>query len=279
MTRALIRKFKSLIFQILCGMATVVAVGVLGLILFSLFKNGLSGMNLEVFTMDTPAPDSVGGLRNALIGSIMMCLLGMVIAVVVGVLAGTWLAEIGGASKYGHVVRFLNDVLLSAPSILIGLCVYQAMVVPFGGFSGWAGAVALAIVAVPIVTRTTEDILNLQPNALREASMALGSSQFTTVRRVIWKAAGAGLLTGGLLGFARISGETAPLLFTSLGNTSLNMDMGSPMSSLPSVMFNFAMSPYNDWVKLAWTAALIVAMTVLSVNIIGRWLARDAVHK
>jgi phosphate transport system permease protein len=279
MTRALIRKFKSLLFQAFCGVATIVAVGGLGMILFSLFKNGLAGLNVNIFTMDTPAPDSVGGLRNAIIGSILMCTVGMIIAVIIGILAGTWLAEIGGDSKYGHVVRFLNDVLLSAPSILIGLCVYQAMVVPFGGFSGWAGAVALAIIAVPIVTRTTEDILNLQPNALREAGMALGSSQFTTIRRIIWKAAGAGLLTGGLLGFARISGETAPLLFTSLGSNYLNLDMGSPMSSLPSVMFNFALSPYSDWVRLAWTAALIVAMTVLSINIIGRWLARDAVHK
>jgi phosphate transport system permease protein len=273
------RKFKSQVFQTLCLMATLTAIGVLGLILYALFANGFSGLSLEIFTQDTPAPDSQGGLRNAIIGSILMCLVGMALALVVGVLAGTWLAEIGGNTRYGHLVRFLNDVLLSAPSILIGLCVYEAMVKPFGGFSAWAGAISLAIIAVPIVTRTTEDILNLQPNALREAGMALGSSQFITIRQIIWKSAGAGLMTGGLLGFARISGETAPLLFTALGNDYFNADMGAPMAALPLTMYKFAMSPYDDWVKLAWTASLIVALTVLSVNIIGRILARDTTHR
>lgn len=278
MSRAHTRKLASLVFQILCGLATAIAVSVLGLILWSLLSNGLSGLHLDIFTLETPAPGSKGGLLNPIVGSILMCATGMIMALIVGILAGTWLAEIGGQSPYAKVVRFLNDVLLSAPSILIGLCVYQAMVKPFGGFSAWAGAVALGIIAVPIVTRTTEDILNLQPNALREAGMALGSSQFTTIRRIIWKAASAGLLTGGLLGFARISGETAPLLFTALGNDYLNTDMGSPMSSLPQVMYKFAMSPFDDWVKLAWTAALLVALTVLSINIIGRLMARET-HK
>ncbi len=282
MDRALRRKLANYIFIGLCILATAIALAALGLILWSLFSQGIGGMNLQIFTMDTPAPDSEGGLRNAIIGSLLMCGVGMIIALVVGILAGTWLAEIGGDTAYGHVVRFLNDVLLSAPSILIGLFVYELLVVRKGGFSialghfsGWAGAVALAILATPIVVRTTEDILNLQPSALREAGMALGSSQFTTIRKIIWKAAGAGLLTGGLLGFARISGETAPLLFTALSNQFFNADMSQPMPSLPVSMFNFALSPYESWNKLAWAGALLVAVAVLAINILGRWLARE----
>ncbi len=280
--RAARRKVANVIFVSLCILATAVALGALGLIFWSLFSQGIGGMNLNIFTMDTPAPDSDGGLRNAIVGSLLMCGVGMLIALVIGILAGTWLAEIGGDTPYGHVVRFLNDVLLSAPSILVGLFVYELLVVRKGGFSialghfsGWAGAVALATLATPIVTRTTEDILNLQPNALREAGMALGGSQFTTIRKIIWKAAGAGLLTGGLLGFARISGETAPLLFTALSNQFFNADMSQPMPSLPVAMYNFALSPYASWNKLAWAAALLVAVAVLAINVLGRWLARD----
>lgn len=285
MSRAIRRKIANAVFIGLCVAATAVALFALGLILWSLFSQGIGGMNLQIFTMDTPAPDSEGGLRNAIVGSLLMCGVGMLIALVVGILAGTWLAEIGGDTPYGHVVRFLNDVLLSAPSILVGLFVYEILVVrhdgfsiALGHFSGWAGAVALAVLATPIVTRTTEDILNLQPNALREAGMALGSSQFTTIRKIIWKAAGAGLLTGGLLGFARISGETAPLLFTALSNQFFNADMSQPMPSLPVSMFNFALSPYASWNKLAWAAALLVAVAVLGINILGRWLAREKSH-
>ena len=284
-SRADRRKFGNNVFVGMCILATAVALFALGLIMWSLFSQGIGGMNLEIFTQDTPAPDSPGGLRNAIIGSIMMCGLGMIMALVVGILAGTWLAEIGGDTAYGHVVRFLNDVLLSAPSILIGLFVYEILVNPkigswhnpfsLGHFSGWAGAVALAILATPVVTRTTEDILNLQQNALREAGMALGASQFVTIRKIIWKAAGAGLLTGGLLGFARISGETAPLLFTALSNQFFNPDMSQPMPSLPVAMYNFALSPYASWNKLAWAGALLVAVAVLAINILGRWLARD----
>lgn len=284
-TRAERRKAGNLVFIGLCILATAVALIALGFIMWSLFSQGIGGMNLAIFTEDTPAPDSPGGLRNAIIGSILMCGLGMVMALIVGILAGTWLAEIGGDTPYGHAVRFLNDVLLSAPSILIGLFVYEILVNPkmgtwhnplsLGHFSGWAGAVALAVLATPVVTRTTEDILNLQPNALREAGMALGSTQFTTIRRIIWKAAGAGLLTGGLLGFARISGETAPLLFTALSNQFFNADMAQPMPSLPVAMYNFALSPYESWNRLAWAGALLVAVAVLAINILGRWLARD----
>ncbi|WP_443749262.1 phosphate ABC transporter permease PstA [Asticcacaulis solisilvae] len=280
--RAARRKILNTVFVTLCMLATGVALFALGLILYSLFKQGFGGLSLDIFTMDTPAPGSPGGLRNALIGSFLMCGIGMVIALFIGVLAGTWLAEIGGDSPYGHAVRFLNDVLLSAPSILVGLFVYELLVKPFGGFSGWAGAVALALLATPIVTRTTEDILNLQPNALREAGMALGGSQFATVRKIIWKAAGAGLLTGGLLGFARISGETAPLLFTALNNQFLPDDwynvphlLSQPTSSVPVVMYNYALSPDDTWIRLAWVGALIVALAVLGINVLGRWLARD----
>ncbi|MFT4074568.1 MAG: phosphate ABC transporter permease PstA [Asticcacaulis sp.] len=280
MDRALRRKIANYVFIGLCLIGTAIALGALALILWSLFTQGIGGMSLKIFTMDTPAAGSEGGLRNAIVGSILMCGVGMIIAVVVGILAGTWLAEIGGDTTYGHIVRFLNDVLLSAPSILIGLFVYELLVfksnpLSLGHFSGWAGAIALAILATPIVTRTTEDILNLQPNALREAGMALGASQFTTIRSIIWKAAGSGLLTGGLLGFARISGETAPLLFTALGNQFYNGDLSQPMASLPVTMFNFALTPYEDLNKLAWAGALLVAIAVLGVNILGRWLARD----
>jgi phosphate transport system permease protein len=281
--RAQQRKLASLIFTGLCGFATLIALTALALIIHSLITKGFGGLNLDVFTKETPAPDSQGGLLNAILGSILMCGFGMIIAVVIGILAGTWLAEIGGDTKYGHAVRFLNDVLLSAPSILVGLAVYQAFVVPFGGFSGWAGAVALAVLATPIVTRTTEDILNLQPNALREAGMAIGSSQWETIKSIIWKAAGKGLLTGMLLGFARISGETAPLLFTALNNQFLPENkfdliamMNGPTASLPVVIFQFAMSPFADWQKLAWAGSLLVAATVLFVNIMGRWIAAQS---
>ena len=280
MDRALRRKLANSVFVGLCILATTIALVALGLILYSLISKGVGGMNLQIFTMDTPAPDSEGGLRNAIYGSVLMCGIAMLIALVVGILAGTWLAEIGGDTSYGHVVRFLNDVLLSAPSILIGLFVYELLVYPssplsLGHFSGFAGAVALAIIATPVVTRTTEDILNLQPNALREAGQALGASQFITIRKVIWKAAGAGLLTGGLLGFARISGETAPLLFTALSNQFFNPDMTQPMPSLPVTINNFALSAVESWNKLAWAAALLVTIAVLVINIAGRLLARE----
>ena len=275
MDRTLRRTVFNSLFIGLCGIATAVALGALVLILWSLLSQGLGGIDLAIFTMSQPAPGSPGGLANAIVGSIMMCALGMVIAIVVGILAGTWLAEYGGKTHYGNVVRFLNDVLLSAPSILVGLFVYEILVQPFHGFSGYAGAVALAILAVPIVTRTTEDMLTLQPNTLREAGMALGAGRGLVIRSIIWKAAGAGLLTGGLLGFARISGETAPLLFTSLGNQFFNTHMTQPMASLPTTIFQFALSAYDDWRRLAWVGALLIAAAVLAINTIGRFLARE----
>jgi phosphate transport system permease protein len=275
MDRALLRRVGNIAFIGACGIATLLALGALVLILWSLVTQGIGGLDLKVFTMTQPAPGSEGGLSNAIVGSIIMCGLAMVIALIVGVLAGTWLAEYGAGTKYGHVVRFLNDVLLSAPSILIGLFVYELLVAPFHGFSAIAGAVALAFLATPIVTRTTEDILNLQSKELREAGMALGASRSFVIRRIIWKAARAGLVTGGLLGFARISGETAPLLFTSLGNQFFSTNLSQPMASLPATIFQFALSAYDDWRRLAWVGALLIAITVLSINIIGRMIARE----
>ena len=264
------RRAANAAFIVLCGLATFLALAALGLIMFSLLKQGFGGLNLAIFTKDTPAPGSLGGLRNAIVGSAMMCATAMVLAVIVGLLAGTWLAEYGGDTPYGHVVRFLNDVLLSAPSILVGLFVYELVVRPFHGFSGLAGGVALALIAAPVVTRTTEDILRLQPNALREAGVALGAARWVTIRKIIWRGAGGGLLTGGLLAFARISGETAPLLFTALSNQFFALDMTKPMASLPAVIFQYALSAYDDWRALAWAGALLIALTVLSINIIGR---------
>ena len=270
MDRATRRRVTNHVFVVLCALATLVALTFLVLILWTLVSKGIGGVNLAIFTMTQPAPGSPGGLYNAIVGSVLMCLLGMAIALVVGILAGTWLAEYGGSTPYAQVVRFLNDVLLSAPSILVGLFVYELLVKPFHGFSGYAGGVALALLAAPIVTRTTEDMLTLQPNTLREAGMALGANRGLVIRSIIWKAAGAGLLTGGLLGFARISGETAPLLFTSLGNQFPNWNMGKPMASLPTTIFQFALSAYD-----AWVGAMLIAFAVLAINTIGRFLARE----
>jgi phosphate transport system permease protein len=267
------RRAANAVFVALCGLATLLALTALGLIMYSLIRQGLSGLNLDIFTKSTPAPGSPGGLINAITGSILMCLGAMVIAVIVGLLAGTYLAEYGGDSPYAHTVRFLNDVLLAAPSILVGLFVYELMVKPLHGFSGFAGAVALALLAAPVVTRTTEDILRLQPDALREAGVALGAARWVTIRKIIWRGAGGGLLTGALLGFARISGETAPLLFTALNNQFFSLDMTKPMASLPAVIFQYALSAYDDWRRLAWAGALLIAVAVLTVNILGRVLA------
>ncbi|HRD28290.1 MAG TPA: phosphate ABC transporter permease PstA [Caulobacter sp.] len=277
--RRLRRNLANGLFVAACGTATLVALLALGMIMASLAHQGLAGLSVDIFTRSTPAPGSQGGLLNAITGSLMMCGLAMAIAVAVGLLAGTWLAEFGGKSAFAHTVRFLNDVLLSAPSILIGLFVYELVVRPLHGFSGFAGAVALALIAAPVVTRTTEDILRLQPSALREAGAALGAARWITIRKIIWPGAGAGLLTGALLAFARISGETAPLLFTALNNQFLNLDMGKPMASLPAVIFQFALSAYDDWRSLAWTGALLIALAVLFVNIIGRVIAARGIYR
>lgn len=269
------RKLANGVFVIFCSVATLLALGALAAILVSLVGQGIGGLDLAIFTKSTPAPGSPGGLANAIVGSLMLCALAMVIAVVIGVLAGTWLAEYGGSNWYARLIRFVNDVLLSAPSILIGLFVYELMVAPMHGFSGYAGAVALAFIAVPVVTRTTEDVLRLQPTALRESGIALGAPVWTTIRKILWKAAAGGIVTGGLLAFARISGETAPLLFTALNNQFFSLNMGKPMANLPVVIFNYALSAYDDWRRLAWVGALLIAAAVLTAQIIARILIRE----
>ncbi|MBV8681333.1 MAG: phosphate ABC transporter permease PstA [Caulobacteraceae bacterium] len=269
------RQATNAVFVGFCFLVTAIALVALALILWSLVAQGASGLNLHIFTLDTPAAGSVGGLRNAIVGSLMMCALAMLIAVAVGVLAGTWLSEYAGSSRYGSVIRFLNDVLLSAPSILIGLFVYQLLVRPFHGFSGFAGAVALAIIAVPVITRTTEDVLKLQPTSLREAGMALGSPFWHVIRTILWRASASGMITGALLAFARISGETAPLLFTALNNQFFSWNMTKPTASLPVVIFNDALTPYPDLNKLAWAAALLTAGAVLAVTILARVFSKE----
>ena len=269
------RKLANGVFVAACTGATAMALIFLVAILASLVVNGFGGVNLQVFTNRTMSTGEPGGLANAIVGSLMLCVTAMIIAVAVGVLAGTWLAEYAGNSPYGRIVRFTNDVLLSAPSILVGLFIYQIAVKPLGGFSGFAGALALALLAAPVVTRTTEDVLRLQSRQLRESGIALGAPVWTTIRQIMWRAAAGGIITGGLLAFARISGETAPLLFTSLNNQFFSLDMTKPMANLPTVIFNYALSAYDDWRRLAWVGALLIAIAVLGANIIVRALAAE----
>ena len=270
------RRALNVAFSIFCFVVTGAALLALAAILWSLLSQGLGGLNLAVFTESTPAPGSEGGLANAIVGSIMMCALAMVMATVVGVLAGTWLAEYAKGSKYGAVVRFINDVLLSAPSILVGLFVYQLLVAPFGGFSGIAGSVALALLAAPVITRTTEDVMTLQSTTLRVAGVALGAPLSFVIRQILYRSARSGILTGGLLAFARISGETAPLLFTALNNQFFSLNLTHATANLPVVIFNFALSAYDDWRRLAWAGALLIAGAVLTVTILARMLTKEA---
>ncbi len=269
------RKTANAGFVTFCTATAALAIFALAAILWSLVIKGVGGLNLDIFTMSTPAPDSRGGLANAIVGSIMICTSAMIVALVIGILAGTWLAEYGADSWYASTVRFLNDVLLSAPSILIGLFVYYIAVRPVHGFSGWAGALALGLIAAPVVTRTTEDVLKLQAKQLRESGIALGAPMWVTIQKILWRASSGGILTGALLAFARISGETAPLLFTSLGNQFHSLDMSKPMASLPGVIFQFGLSAYEDWQRLAWVGALLIAAAVLSINIIVRVLSQE----
>ena len=269
------RKFKSGLFVGFCVGSTALALIALVAILASLLVEGLGGLNVAVFTQSTPAPGSMGGLSNAIVGSLMLCIVAMIGAMVVGVLAGTWLAEYSADSHYAKVVRFMNDVLLSAPSILVGLFVYVLVVAPFHSFSGWAGALALCLLAAPVVTRTTEDVLKLQARTLRESGIALGAPLWTTIRDVLWRAAGGGIITGALLAFARISGETAPLLFTSLSNQFFSLNMSKPIAALPVVIYNYALSAYDDWRRLAWVGAVLITAAVLGVNILVRVMSRE----
>jgi phosphate transport system permease protein len=239
-------------------------------ILWTLAARGLGALRPVVFTQTTPPPGSAGGLINAITGSLLMTGVGILVGAPVGILAGTYLAEFGKSHWFAEVVRFLNDILLSAPSIIIGLFIYTVMVLRMGHFSGWAGAMALAIIAIPIVVRTTEDMLRLVPVTLREAAAALGAPRWKVIVLVAFRAARSGILTGVLLAIARVTGETAPLLFTALNNQFWSSNMNAPIANLPVVIFQFAMSPYADWQKLAWAASLLITLSVLLLNIVAR---------
>jgi phosphate transport system permease protein len=243
------------------------------LVLWTLLANGIGALGPALFTQMTPPPGSSGGLLNAIFGSVLMTAIATLIGTPSGILAGTFLAEYARASRFGDVVRFVNDILLSAPSIIIGLFVYEVMVVPVGHFSAWAGAGALAIIMIPVVVRTTEDMLRLVPDSLREAAAALGAPRWKIIVLIAYRAAMQGMLTGILLAVARISGETAPLLFTALNNQFWSADLNAPMANLPVVIFQFAMSPYADWQTLAWGGALLITAAILILNITARVFA------
>jgi phosphate transport system permease protein len=269
------RRINNLVFTGFCWVVTALALLALATILWTLVGRGLPGINLDTFTLATPAAGSRGGLANAIVGSVMMCGMGMVIALAIGILAGTWLAEYGQGTRYGSLVRFINDVLLSAPSILVGLFVYQMLVAPFHGFSALAGAAALGLLATPVITRTTEDVLSLQPSMLRESGVALGAPLSLVIREILWRAARGGIITGGLLAFARISGETAPLLFTDLSNQFFEFNPTHQIANLPVVIYNFANGADEGLRQLAWVGALLIAITVLAVTIVARFLTRE----
>ncbi|MEA2781900.1 MAG: phosphate transport system permease protein [Rhodospirillaceae bacterium] len=249
------------------GMAWLIA------ILWRLFYSGFSSIDLALFTEMTPPPGNSGGLLNAIFGSIVLTGGATIVATPIGMLAGTYLAEYGKKSGLAEVIRFINDILLSAPSIVVGLFIYEIMVLRMGHFSAWAGVVALAVIAIPVIVRTTEDMLYLVPNGLREAAAALGTPMWKVITMIAYRAARNGIITGVLLAVARISGETAPLLFTSLNNQFWSTDMNAPMASLPVTIFQFALSPYDDWQRLAWGGALLITITILIINIVARALA------
>jgi phosphate transport system permease protein len=266
------RKFFNRFFLFLSVGAAGFGLVWLAFILSALFYNGFAAINSRVFTEITPPPGSDGGLSNAIVGSIMMSAIAVAAGAPIGLLAGTYLAEYGRYGRLAFFVRFVNDILLSAPSIITGLFIYEVIVIKMGHFSGWAGAAALAVIVIPVVVRITENMLLLVPNGLREAAAALGAPRSNVIRAVTWRAARAGIVTGILLAVSRISGETAPLLFTALNNAFQSTDLGQPMASLPAVIFQFAMSPYEDWHHLAWAGALLITATVLTLSIIARLL-------
>jgi len=270
-----IRRYRNTAATVLALAATTFGLGWLVLILGALLWHGFSGLSLSVFTEMTPAPDSSGGLLNPIVGSLIMTGIAVAIGTPVGILAGTYMAEYGRYAWVSSVVRFINDILLSAPSIVIGLFIYQVVVSPMGHFSALAGGIALAVLVIPVVVRTTEDMLKLVPNSMREAAASIGLPPNLMIVRICYRAAKAGMVTGVLLAIARISGETAPLLFTSLNNQFWNIDLNAPTASLPVVIFLFALSPYKDWQALAWTGALIITLAVLALSITARTLARS----
>jgi phosphate transport system permease protein len=248
-------------------------------ILFVLFSNGLAALDLNLFTQDTPAPGSDGGgLRNAIVGSLMIVGLAVLVSTPIGILAGIYLTEFGDSSKTAELTRFVTDIMLSAPSIVLGLFVYAIAVATVGNFSGYAGSLALSLIAIPVVMRTTENMLRLVPGSLREAAFALGAPRWKVSTLVTLRAARSGVITGLLLAVARISGETAPLLFTALNNQFFSTNMDAPMANLPVVIFQFAMSPYDNWIRLAWGGALLITLTVLVLNILARVFFREKVR-
>jgi len=266
------RRRTNMVAMSLALAATLIGLGWLVLILGALLWKGFSGLSPAVFTQMTPPPGASGGLLNPIIGSVILTALAVAIGTPIGILAGTYMAEYGRYDRLTSVVRFINDILLSAPSIVVGLFIYEVMVAPMGHFSGLAGGVALAVIVIPVVVRTTEDMLSLVPNALREAATSIGLPRSMSITRICYRAARAGMVTGVLLAVARISGETAPLLFTALNNQFWSTNLNAPMASLPVVIFQFALSPYKDWQSLAWTGALIITLAVLALSISARSL-------
>lgn len=258
------------IFLVLSTAAAAIGIIALILILYALLKNGVGGLSAAVFTENTPAPGSAGGLANAIFGSVIMSVAAVIVGTPIGMLAGTYLAEYGRHSWLAFVIRFVNDILLSAPSIIIGLFIYQLVVARMHHFSAWAGMAALAVIVIPVVVRTTENMLLLVPNTMREAAASIGAPRSVSIRAITWRAARAGIVTGVLLAIARISGETAPLLFTALNNQFWSTNPNAPMASLPIVIFQFANSPYDDWHHLAWAGALLITAAVLTLSIFAR---------
>jgi phosphate transport system permease protein len=266
------RQIADRLLKVISILFTGIGIFVLGWILLMLIVEGGRGLSLAVFTETTPGPGTEGGgIANAMAGSLVLTFLGIVVATPIGVLAGTFLAEYGKGSKLAEVIRFVNDILLAAPSILIGLFVYTLMVQPMGGYSGWAGGVALAIIAVPVIVRTTEDMLRIVPGSLREAGAALGAPMSKVITKITWRAARAGMITGILLATARIAGETAPLLFTALNNNFwFRPDLMGGISNLPVMIYQFALAPYQNWRELAWAGALVITLSILALSIVAR---------
>ncbi|HSM97189.1 MAG TPA: phosphate ABC transporter permease PstA [Rhizomicrobium sp.] len=266
------RRAVNAVFLTLSTAAAAIGIIALVLILYALLKNGVGGLSADVFTQDTPAPGSAGGLANAIFGSVTMSAAAVIVGTPIGMLAGTYLAEYGRHSWLAFIIRFVNDILLSAPSIIIGMFIYELIVARMHHFSAWAGMAALAVIVIPVVVRTTENMLLLVPNTLREAAASIGAPRAISIRAVTWRAARAGIVTGVLLAIARISGETAPLLFTALNNQFWSTDPNAPMASLPIVIFQFANSAYEDWHTLAWAGALLITAAVLTLSIFARLL-------
>ncbi len=268
------RKTSDQVIKVLCTLATVIGLFFLAWILVTLFWRGFAGLNLDVFTQITRPPGQPGGLLNAIVGTLIQTAVGTAIGTPIGMMVGTYLAEYARGSALGNAVRFVSDILLSAPSILIGLFIYVLVVVNTGGFSAWAGSLALAIIVIPIVVRTTEDMLRLIPDTLREAAIGLGAPKWKMITFVCYRAAREGIITGILLAVARVAGETAPLIFTSLGNLNWSVDMNAPMASLPITIYQYAGSAFEEWIQLAWVGALLITVGVLAINIVARYALR-----